>query len=68
MKVEHGPTNEILKWFEEISKIPRCSKHEEKIAKWLLEWAQKNNFKTKSDRVGNIVVKVPASPGSLPAG
>ena len=31
MKLEHEKTDEILKWFEEITKIPRCSKNEEKI-------------------------------------
>lgn len=63
MKFEHEKTNEILKWFEEISKIPRCSKNEEKIAQWLMEWAKENNFETKMDKVKNLVIKVPASPG-----
>ncbi len=63
MKFEHAKTNEILKWFEQITKIPRCSKHEEKIRAWLLNWATEHNFKTKTDGVGNVVIKVPASPG-----
>jgi len=63
MGVTHAKTKEVLKWFEEIAKIPRCSKHEEKIAKWLLEWAKENNFEAKSDKVGSIVIKVPGSPG-----
>jgi len=60
---EHKKTSEILKCFEEISKIPRCSKHEEKIAQWLMDWAQKNNLAVKTDRVKNIVIKVPGSAG-----
>jgi dipeptidase D len=63
MKFEHAKTNEVLKWFEEITKIPRCSKHEEKIAAWLMDWAKENNFESKKDKVGNLVIKVPASPG-----
>lgn len=63
MNVNHAKTKDVLKWFEQITKIPRCSKHEEKIASWLLEWAKKNNFETKTDRVKNILIKVPASPG-----
>ncbi|MBN1154920.1 aminoacyl-histidine dipeptidase [candidate division KSB1 bacterium] len=63
MKVNHEPTNDVLKWFEEITKIPRCSKHEEKIGQWLLEWAKQHNFQSKTDRVGNICIKVPASAG-----
>ena len=63
MKIEHEKTREILKWFEEVTKIPRCSKHEEKICQWLMNWAEENGFEGKMDRVGNILIKVPASPG-----
>jgi dipeptidase D len=63
MKFEHEKTEEILKWFEEISKIPRCSKNEEKIAQWLVAWAKENNFEAKMDKVKSVVIKVPASPG-----
>ena len=63
MKVAHAKTTEVLKWFEEITKIPRCSKKEEKIVAWLKDWAKTNNFETKIDDINNIVIKVPASPG-----
>ena len=63
MKFDHEKTNEILKWFEEISKIPRCSKNEEKICEWLINWAKENNLETKSDQTNNLLIKVPASPG-----
>ncbi|MCK4761166.1 MAG: aminoacyl-histidine dipeptidase [Candidatus Aminicenantes bacterium] len=63
MKIEHEKTKEALKWFEEISKIPRCSKNEEKIALWLVDWAKKNNFEAEMDSVKNTLIKVPASPG-----
>ncbi|MDZ7331237.1 MAG: aminoacyl-histidine dipeptidase [candidate division KSB1 bacterium] len=63
MKFEHAKTNEILKWFEQITKIPRCSKKEDQIRSWLLQWAKEHQFATKTDAVGNLVIKVPASPG-----
>ena len=63
MNFEHEKTNDILKWFEEISKIPRCSKNEEKICQWLINWAKENDFDAKMDNTGNILIKVPASPG-----
>lgn len=63
MKFEHAKTNEILKWFEEITKIPRCSKHEDKICAWLVNWAKAHNFEATKERVGNLVINVPASPG-----
>lgn len=63
MALEHAATKEVLKWFEEISKIPRCSKNEDKIAQWLMDWAKKHNFSAKMDKVKNIVISVPATPG-----
>ena len=35
----------FLKYFYEISKIPRKSGNEEKIAKYLIEFAKKRNLK-----------------------
>ncbi|MGE5341617.1 MAG: aminoacyl-histidine dipeptidase [Candidatus Omnitrophota bacterium] len=63
MNFEHQKTNEILKWFEEISKIPRCSKNETAIAQWLLNWAKDNHFEAKSDQVKNVLIKIPGSSG-----
>jgi dipeptidase D len=63
MEFEHQKTNEILRWFEEIAKIPRCSKNEGAICNWLVNWAKENKFEVKTDRVQNVLIKVPASPG-----
>ena len=53
----------VWKHFDEIRKIPRCSKHEEKIRKYVLDFAKKNNLKTKTDKIGNVVISKQASPG-----
>ncbi|OQX84516.1 hypothetical protein B6D60_09220 [candidate division KSB1 bacterium 4484_87] len=63
MEIAHAKTREVLKWFEKITQIPRCSKHEEKIAQWLTDWAKENGFEVKTDEVNNLVIKVPATPG-----
>jgi len=63
MQIKHQKTKEILDVFAELSRIPRCSKNEEKIARWLQDWAKKNDFEVKTDQVMNTVIKVPASPG-----
>ncbi len=63
MEIAHAKTREVLKWFEKITQIPRCSKKEEKIANWLKDWAKEYGFETKSDKVNNLVIKVPATPG-----
>ncbi len=63
MNIKHQKTRDVLDLFEKISAIPRCSKHEEKIGAFLLDWAQKNGFRSKKDKVGNVLIKVPASAG-----
>ncbi|MEM0492478.1 MAG: aminoacyl-histidine dipeptidase [Candidatus Thermoplasmatota archaeon] len=50
----------VWKHFEEISKIPRCSKHEEKIRGYVIDFARKQGLKYKTDKAGNIVVTKPA--------
>ncbi|HEU4929597.1 MAG TPA: aminoacyl-histidine dipeptidase [Candidatus Krumholzibacteria bacterium] len=49
--------------FDRIRQIPRPSKHEEKIREHLLAWARERGFETRTDKVGNTVVAVPASKG-----
>ena len=53
----------VWKYFAEIAKIPRGSKHEEKITKYVLETAKKLGLPARADKLGNVVVKKPASPG-----
>jgi dipeptidase D len=49
----------ILKYFEQINAIPRCSKNEEQIGLWLEQWAKTNQFAVKKDAAGNLLVNVP---------
>lgn len=51
------------RYFAEIARIPRPSKHEERIAKYVLDTAQRLGLRATQDGCGNIVVKKPASPG-----
>jgi len=53
----------VWKHFDEIRKIPRCSKHEEKIRAYILDFAKKQNLKFKTDKTGNVVITKPASKG-----
>lgn len=59
----HPKTLQILKTFEEIDRIPRCSKYEKKIALWLEDWARSRGFEVKTDLVNNLLIEVPATPG-----
>ncbi len=49
--------------FDRIRQIPRPSKQEGKIREHLLAWARERGFETRSDKVGNTVVSVPATKG-----
>ena len=53
----------VWKHFDEIRKIPRCSKHEEKIRDYIVNFGKKQGLKTKVDHVGNVVILKPATKG-----
>ena len=63
MSVTDPVTQSVLEWFGEIAKIPRCSKHEEQIGKWLLEWAKEHSLEADMDGAGNVVIRVPGTAG-----
>jgi dipeptidase D len=53
----------VWKHFDEIRKIPRCSKHEEKIREYIINFGKKQGLKTKIDNVGNVVLFKPPTDG-----
>lgn len=53
----------FLNYFYEISKIPRKSGNEEKIAKYLIEFAKERNLKYYTDNKFNVVIWKDASIG-----
>ncbi|MBI2428754.1 MAG: aminoacyl-histidine dipeptidase [Ignavibacteriales bacterium] len=53
----------VWKYFAEISRIPRPSKHEKQITDYIMETAKKLGLEAKRDKYLNVVVKKPASPG-----
>lgn len=55
--------NSVWSIFEEICKVPRPSKKEEKIMQYLLDFGKKNNLETKRDEIGNVLIKKSAYPG-----
>jgi dipeptidase D len=50
-------------YFSEILNIPRPSKKEEKIVKYLLDFGKKHNLETLQDEVGNVLIRKSATPG-----
>ena len=53
----------LFNYFEKICSIPRPSKKEEKIRKFLLEFALENKLKAKTDNAGNVLIFKPATIG-----
>ncbi len=53
----------LWKQFDEIRKIPRCSKHEEKIREYIVNFAKEKNLEYKVDKTGNVVIIKPADKG-----
>ncbi|HSN53882.1 MAG TPA: aminoacyl-histidine dipeptidase [Candidatus Sulfomarinibacteraceae bacterium] len=49
--------------FDDIRQIPRPSKHEERIAAHVQDWADRRGFEVRRDEAGSMVVRVPATPG-----
>ena len=61
------PDNEILEGvlseFENLAAIPRPSKHEERVSKFLQKHLEEFGFSVTRDESNNIIAEVPASPG-----
>lgn len=53
----------IWQCFDEITKVPRPSCHEEQIREYLLDFASKHGVEVKTDECGNVVMRKPATPG-----
>ncbi|UCH85261.1 MAG: cytosol nonspecific dipeptidase, partial [Candidatus Latescibacterota bacterium] len=53
----------VWKHFGEILTIPRCSGNEEKARDYVKSFAKRLELETREDDAGNIVVRVPPTPG-----
>ena len=53
----------VFDYFAEINKVPRPSKHEEKMIAYLQDFAEKNHLAFKTDEAGNVLIAKPATPG-----
>lgn len=55
----------VWKNFYELTRIPRPSKHEEKVCEYLYNWGVSHGLETIKDAepIGNIIIRKPATPG-----
>jgi dipeptidase D len=55
-----GKPEEFWEYFEQVSKIPHCSRYEEKIRNFIKSEGEKFGFKTKVDKIGNLAISIPS--------
>ena len=53
----------IWEQFDDITRVPRPSKREQKIIEWLVAFAEKHGFDYQTDATGNVVMRKPATKG-----
>lgn len=53
----------VWTFFHEITQIPHPSKKEKKIVEYLREFGKKHNLETVVDKVGNVIIRKPATKG-----
>ncbi len=53
----------VWNYFDEIRKIPRCSKNEAKAVEYVMQNAKNLGLEAKKDEAGNVLIIKPASPG-----
>ena len=53
----------LMKYFEEISAIPRKSYHEEKIADYIVAFANERGLEVYRDESHNVLINIPATKG-----
>ena len=63
MEIKDLQPQAVFAIFDEITRIPRPSKKEEKIRAFILDFARKHGIASKTDAIGNVVLSIPATPG-----
>ncbi len=53
----------VWQYFDRMRQIPHASKKEEELAKAIISWAKEAGCETDRDKVGNVLIRIPASPG-----
>ena len=63
MNIQDLAPQVVWKNFHALTRIPRPSKHEAQVIEYLYSWGKSHGFETVKDDTGNIIIRVPATPG-----
>ncbi|MFA7118434.1 MAG: aminoacyl-histidine dipeptidase [Sphaerochaetaceae bacterium] len=61
--IEELKKQNLWKNFLDLEQIPRESGNEAGVRTWLLSWAKSHNLEALADKVGNVIMRKPASKG-----
>ena len=53
----------VFYYFEELTKIPRCSNDEKRVSDYLISVGESLGFETIQDNVLNVIIKKPGAKG-----
>lgn len=63
LDIDNVEPKEVIRFFKEISDIPRGSGNEEEIRDYLVDFAKKRNLEYYTDEYFNVIIRKPASKG-----
>jgi dipeptidase D len=63
MSVRNLEPKELWNHFADINAVPRPSKREERIVKYMVDFGNSLGLETKTDAIQNVIIKKPATPG-----
>lgn len=63
MEVKDLQPKAVFEIFDQITKIPRPSKKEEKIRQYILDFAKEHGIEAHADKIGNVILRKGATPG-----
>lgn len=53
----------LWNYFADLNHVPRASKKEEKVIQFMVDFGQSLGLETKTDKVGNVIIRKPATKG-----
>lgn len=63
MAIRNLEPKELWNHFADLNAVPRPSKREERVIQFMLDFGKSLGLETIEDRIGNVIIKKPATPG-----
>ena len=61
--LENLKPNDVFKYFEELTRIPRCSGNEKQVSDYLVKFAKEHGLEVIQEECLNVIIKKPATEG-----